>query len=63
MIAESLIATPETDARLAKEYRLRGAAAKKAGKPRSDALSGMVGHWWLQGYDAPELAGGPAEAL
>ncbi len=52
------IATSETDRVLAAKYRDLGAKAAKAGEPKSSVPSGLVGKWWLEGYESPKLGSG-----
>ena len=52
MVASSLIATPETDAKLRREFRQKGADAKKAGVKWEDCpYDGMIKLWWREGWD------------
>lgn len=49
------IATPETDAALAKQERAKGAEARRQERPRSSCPwhGGLTMRWWLEGYDSP----------
>lgn len=51
--ATTLIATPETDAKLRRKYMAMGAAAYRAGAGRSVRLhpNSMLCGWWFEGYD------------
>ncbi|HYH39942.1 MAG TPA: hypothetical protein VD860_17100 [Azospirillum sp.] len=55
MKAVAAVATPASDRKLAKEYRTKGALARKAGEPRENAPNGLIGRWWLEGYDTANL--------
>ena len=48
------IATPETDAKLAKKYNKMGVKAKLKGEPRKSPCcpGSMIDGWWLEGYDS-----------
>lgn len=48
----TMLATPKTDAKLAKKYGAMGIKAKLAGKTEADCpfSSGMVRYWWIEGY-------------
>jgi len=50
-VARIAIATPESDARLAKEYGDRGYKDAQAGKPRQVKQGGLVTHWYNVGYN------------
>lgn len=53
------IATPESDAELAREWRARGARDREKGVRREDCpVQGLIANWWLEGYDGT----GPFEA-
>lgn len=53
------IATPESDARLRKEYNSKGFAAKKNNQPRTPPCdpNSMIGGWWFEGYDNAIIQG------
>ena len=61
----TLIATPATDEALSWRTRGKGAEARREGLARTacphDPKS-LIAGWWFEGYDRPELAGGPAQA-
>lgn len=49
---KAAIATPETDVALAREYRTKGATAKKRGTLREACpYDGLIKRWWLEGWD------------
>ncbi len=52
--AHIAIATPETDAKLKREYETNGAEAYNTGKPRTPPCDpqSLIGGWWFGGYDA-----------
>ena len=53
------IATPESDARLRKEYNRKGYLAKENDQPRippGDPTS-LVASWWFEGYDNAIIQG------
>lgn len=54
MKAHTLLATPQTDAKLKRDYGKKGAKAFQDGKPREFGgdPGSMVGAWWYAGYDA-----------
>jgi hypothetical protein len=57
----TLLATPQTDARLKREYTQSGGKAYRAGQARSfrgDPKS-MIAAWWFQGYDMAASLGAP----
>lgn len=51
-MAVASVATPETDAALRVRFMAEGLSAKLQGLPRDPGpLNGLVGAWWLEGYD------------
>lgn len=50
---QNLIATPETDLKLAIEYHKKGSDAYYDGVNREDCpFDGMIKVWWLEGWDS-----------
>jgi hypothetical protein len=51
--ASIAIATPESDAKLRREYNEKGARAYMTGQPRTPPCdpSSLIGAWWFEGYD------------
>lgn len=53
MEIHSLIATPESDARLRKEWMNKGIEARIAGLKKEECpVNGMIKGWWEEGWDA-----------
>lgn len=53
METTTLLATPETDAKLRRQYKANGAAAYRAGAARAVRFdpNSMIAGWWFEGYD------------